>query len=105
MGIVAQTVGMVIGIMGLFYSGFIAGRAHEKIRKIDLGIRRSPEGWQQLPSGWSTDFGTLTIYAMTMDDGAYWWVSRNGKTIIEGPSSSLGMAKVEAEREAKELSL
>lgn len=60
--------------------------------------------WTLLPSGWSKDCGSLTIYAMTQDGNAYWWVSRNGRTIIEGPSSSLDMAKLEAEREAHELS-
>jgi hypothetical protein len=41
---------------------------------------------------------------MTMDDGAYWWVSRNGKTIIEGPCATLEAAQRSAEQEAKELS-
>jgi len=99
---VAQGLGMTIGVLGLFYSGWLAGQSHEKLKKTDL--RQPVTRWQQLPSGWSKDYGALTIYAMTMDDGAYWWVSRNGKTIIEGPCDTLANAQRSAEQEAKELS-
>lgn len=101
MGPVASVVGFTIGAVGLFFSGWLAGRSSGK--RIDL--RRTSPAWQQLPSGWSRNFGALTIYAMTMDHEAYWWVARNGRTIIEGPAGTLADAKQEAEREARELSL
>jgi hypothetical protein len=97
-----HTLGMAAGLVGLFFSGFLAGSSHERLKKIDL--RRSPGHWLQLPSGWSKDYGSLTIYAMTQGAEAYWWVSRNGKTIIEGPAGTLTDAKLEAEHEARELS-
>ena len=99
-GSVAQGVGFAFGIVGLFLSGWMAGRFSAK--RIDP--RRPSPVWQQLPSGWSRNFGSLTIYAMTQDQQAYWWVSRAGKTIIEGPAGTLAAAKLEAEREARELS-
>ena len=100
MGPVAQGVGFAFGLVGLFFSGWMAGRA--SVKRIDL--RRPSPAWQQLPSGWSRNYGSLTIYAMTMDHEAYWWVARNGKTIIEGPAGTLSAAKLEAEREARDLS-
>lgn len=95
-------VGFTIGIIGLWLSGFLVGRSWER---VVVKPPRIDSRWQQLPSGWSRDVSGMTIYAMTQDGNAYWWVSRNGRTIIEGPSSSLAMAKIEAEREARELSL
>lgn len=82
-------------------SCFLLGRTWERGR---MRKRRPTPRWTMLPSGWSKDCGGLTIYAMTQDGNAYWWVARNGRTIIEGPSSTLDMAKIEAEREAHELS-
>lgn len=104
MGPVAQGVGLAFGAAGLFFSGWLAGRSRERLDRIDPPLRKPGNNWQQLPSGWSRDCGALTIYAMTMDQEAYWWVSRNGKTIIEGPAGTLADAKQEAEREARELS-
>ena len=104
MGPVAQGIGLALGAMGMFFSGWLAGRSRERLARIDQHLRRSTIKWQQLPSGWSRDFGSLTIYAMTMDQEAYWWVARNGRTIIEGPAGTLEAAKQEAEREARDLS-
>lgn len=101
MGPVASVVGFAIGAAGLFFSGWLAGRSSERMKQIDL--RRTSLAWQQLPSGWSRNFGSLTIYAMTMDQEAYWWVTRRGRTIIEGLSPTIDLAKVEAEREAREM--
>ena len=93
--------GLVIGLVGLWLSGFLVGRSWDRVTVKPVRI---DSRWSELPSGWSRNIHGMTIYAMTQDGNAYWWVSRNGKTIIEGPSSSLDMAKVEAEREARELS-
>lgn len=61
--------------------------------------------WRKMPSGWFFDISPgFILYAMTMSGNAYWWVSRNGKTIIEGPAASIDTAKMEAEREAHILS-
>ena len=104
MGVIGQTLGLAAGAVGLFFSGWLAGRSRERLDRIDPPLRKPGNNWQQLPSGWSKDYGALTIYAMTMDDGAYWWVSRNGKTIIEGPCDTLVNAQRSAEQEAKDLS-
>lgn len=93
--------GLVIGLVGLWFSGFLVGRSWER---VTVKPPRIDSRWHELPSGWSRNVAGMTIYAMTQDGNAYWWVSRAGKTIIEGPSSSLDMAKIEAEREAHELS-
>jgi hypothetical protein len=60
--------------------------------------------WEKLPSGWSRSIRGLTVYAMTQGGAAYWWVSRSGRTIIEGPADSLDLAKLNAEQEARDLS-
>lgn len=86
----------------VWLAGVTMGRVWGSIRKAP--VKTPTLRWQKLPSGWSRDCGALTIYAMTMDQEAYWWVSRNGKTIIEGPAGTLADAKQEAEREARELS-
>lgn len=99
----------MIGVVALCMAAFIVGwllghKEVEIIYKQPKSIRIPTPKWEQLPSGWSRSVGALTIYAMTQGGAAYWWVARNGKTIIEGPSDSLDMAKLEAEREARELS-
>jgi hypothetical protein len=95
-----QAMGVMLCVVWI--AGVMMGRVWGSIQRVP---DKTPTlRWQQLPSGWSRDFGSLTIYAMTMEQEAYWWVSRNGKTIIEGPAGTLDAAKLEAEREARELS-
>lgn len=93
--------GLVIGLVGFWLSGWLMGRSWERAA---VKSPRIDSRWHELPSGWSRDLGELTAFATTHVGNAYWWVSRGGRTIIEGPSSTLEMAKVEAEREAHELS-
>lgn len=88
----------------LYWLGFAAGALFIVMKRQAAATPRIDSRWQSLPSGWSRNVGGLTIYAMTQDGNAYWWVARNGRTIIEGPSSTIDMAKIEAEREAHELS-
>lgn len=93
--------GLAIGVVVLAISCFLMGRTWER------GQAKPPRidsKWHSLPSGWSRNVGRFTIYAMTQDGNAYWWVARNGRTVIEGPAGDLDMAKIEAEREARELS-
>ena len=97
--------GLVIGVAVLSVSSFLMGRTWERLGTKTVASPRIDSQWHQLPSGWSRNVGPLTAFAMTQERRAYWWVSRNGRTIIEGPSSTIDMAKVEAEREARELSL
>lgn len=97
----------MIACVALYWLGFAAGALFVVMKRSPVPETkpRIDSRWTSLPSGWSRNFGSLTIYAMTQDGNAYWWVSRGGRTIIEGPSSNLDMAKIEAEREARELSL
>lgn len=91
---------VVIACGLLFLSGWLAGRSWERNHRPTAPIDSI---WTVLPSGWSRNVGSLSIYAMAQNGKAYWWVSRNGRTIIEGPSKNIDVAKVEAEREAREL--
>ncbi len=87
------TVALILGSMAF---GALAHRiASTRSTKVPL------VNWTELPSGWTRSFSSsVTIYATVIDGKAYWWVSRRGRTIVEGPSRSLEAAKVEAEREA-----
>lgn len=99
--------GSVVGGFTLFLIGWLGGWLHHYTKpKIVIEMTGVPTGlsWERLPSGWSRDMGPLTAYAMTQGGAAYWWISRRGRTVIEGPADSLEMAKLEAEREARELS-
>lgn len=86
-----------------FFTGIINGVFGERWRVARRPPKIEQGDWHELPSGWSSDVRGLSVYAMTQGPAAYWWVSRNGKTIIEGPAGSLEAAKLEAEREAREL--
>lgn len=88
----------------LYWLGFAAGALFIVMKRRTVAPPRIDSQWHQLPSGWSRNVGPLTAFAMTQERQAYWWVARNGRTIIEGPAGTLDMAKVEAEREAHELS-
>ena len=100
--VVAETMGCGL----LFLSGWLAGRSWERTCRtqalLEVPLGRCPS-WNELPSGWSRTVGAMTVYAMSDDGGAYWWVTRRGRTIIEGLSNNIETAKVEAEREAREL--
>jgi len=95
---------IIVTALVAFLLGIIVGAELER-RPSKPALTLSPVIWDELPSGWTRTHGSLTIYAMTQDDGAYWWVSRNGKTIIEGPSRTLEAAQRAAEQEARDLSV
>ena len=61
--------------------------------------------WVLLKSGSFKHYGNGSIgYIMQSSAGnAYWWIVRNGKTIIEGPSDSIDSAALESDSMAKEL--
>jgi hypothetical protein len=60
--------------------------------------------WVRLPSGFSHDYGPgLTGYVTPTDDGAYWWLSRNGRTLIEGPCRNVEAGKREVAKAAQEM--
>lgn len=97
---------VIVGLVLMFVSGWFIGRVWERViveRERDAPTRID-SSWRRMPSGWCREVRGMTIYAMTQDGNAYWWVSRNGKTLVEGPSRTLETAKVEAEREVRTLS-
>lgn len=95
--------GIVVFGLTMFTAGVVLGCVARPNGKASLS--RIDSAWMELPSGWSREVRGLSAYAMTPDGStAYWWVSRSGRTLVEGPAASLETAKVEAEREALELS-
>ena len=93
--------GDLISFVAVYIAGWVAGffwrRHRASSRKVVLAQ------WDRLPTGWSKDIGNMVIYAMSVDGQAYWWISRGGKTIIEGPAGSIARARAVAEREAESL--
>ena len=98
---------VIVGLFLMFVSGWFIGRIWERVgverEKAHDAVKRIDSSWRRMPSGWSREVKGLTIFAMTQGGDAYWWVSRNGKTIIEGPAGTLADAKLEAENEARGL--
>jgi hypothetical protein len=76
---------------------FAVGFALSKIRRPVT--RTESKSWVELPSGWSKtidrEHNAFAIQISKSD--AYWWISRNGRTWIEGPAKSLDLAKKEIE--------
>ena len=81
------------------------GRTSPKESAIDKPVWGG--AWTPLVSGSFKYYGNgSTGYIMQSSAGsAYWWIVRNGKTIIEGPSGSLSSAAFESDSMAKELFL
>ena len=93
--VVAWLVGGVIG--------FLLARmpfAPMAPQRIVVRARSLPD-WNTLPSGFSRQYSFDFVgYVSPTDDGAHWWISRRGRTIIEGPAANVLMAKHEVEKAA-----
>jgi len=60
-------------------------------------------GWNALPSGLCYEtWGDLVGYVVSSVGTVYWWVTRNGRTIIEGPAASIELGKLEVECAVRE---
>ena len=59
--------------------------------------------WQELPSGWFKDFRNLTLFASDSTGESFWWICRDGTTIIMGKAQNVKVAMREVEREARDL--
>lgn len=95
---------LLVVAVAILYGIMVVKVWERKMQRPAQKVNPARVFWEQLPSGWSRNVSnSVTVYATTIDGCAYWWVARNGRTVIEGPSSSLDMAKIEAEREAYEL--
>lgn len=55
--------------------------------------------WNELPSGWTKSLSSSTTgYAAFIGTDYYWWINRAGRTVIEGPTTSLDLAKVSVDQ-------
>lgn len=83
--------------VGLMLVAFVCGGL---ITKCISGTRpHRSSSWVELPSGWSRTIDqNHNAYAIQISKtDAHWWISRNGRTWIEGPAQNLEMAKKEIE--------
>ncbi len=95
---------VLVGSVG-FLLGFICARMSARTAIVTVHHTVQPiEGrWIDLPSGFSCEYGPGFVgYVSPTDDGAYWWLARRGRTIIEGPASTVGLGKVQVEQAAAE---
>lgn len=60
------------------------------------------EGWARLPSGWTHSCGECVGYVSTGSGNPYWWITRRGRTLIEGRAKNPQEAQKEVERALKE---
>lgn len=95
---------MAVWICLLNLAAFWAGRFVGPPRRLDTTSQPvAPRRWVRLPSGLSHDYAPgVTGYVMPTDDGAYWWLSRNGRTVIEGPCETVDAGKIEVAQAARE---
>lgn len=95
-----------------FLSGFLGAQLGQLLtRRLEAAVQKKIQprdtvvggNWVQLPSGWMRDDRDLAGYVANLDGGpVYWWVSRAGRTIVEGPSESLEEGRVEVEAALRE---
>lgn len=90
-------VGYGIGIAASFAIGRKVGT--RKAARKSLPSPPPSDDWTELRSGWVREGGALTGYVMDRGNaGFYWWISRKGTTIIEGPADSFMDAQGEIEQ-------
>ena len=96
---------LAVGIVGMNLACFWVGRSIGKPpaeRQPIGGVRH--KRWVRLPSGHSQEYAPgVTGYVMPTDDGAYWWLSRRGRTLIEGPCPTVDDGKREVANAAREM--
>ena len=68
-----------------------------RTRKVKVPEVKQTKGWLRLPSGWSKQRGVLTGCVLQTGEVYHWWVTRNGRTIIEGPAKSILHAQNEVD--------
>ncbi len=93
------------GIVGMNLACFWVGRSIGKppAERQPIGGARQKR-WVRLPSGHSHEYAPgITGYVMPTDDGAYWWLSRRGRTLIEGPCVTVEDGKREVAKAAREM--
>jgi hypothetical protein len=89
--------GMMFGIFvmyGYIKSRLMMGRWVEMIQQPEV---HPAGGWILLPSGWSKTSKGLDAYIMPYSKQFYWFINRQGHTIIEGPARSFDLAMIEVE--------
>lgn len=91
------------GIVGMNLACFWMGRSIGPQPKTGQSVAKIRQ-WVRLPSGYSHEYAPgLTGYVMPTDDGAYWWLSRRGRTLIEGPCRNVDDGKREVATAAREM--
>lgn len=87
-------IGVLVGSMIVFIYKNLAA----KPRRI------SDNKWISLPSGWSKNISEdCQAFAMNVDSKtSYWWISRKGRTLIEGPTNCIEAAMLEVDYAQKE---
>jgi hypothetical protein len=91
-------------IVGMNLACFWMGRSIGKppAERQPIGGARHKR-WVRLPSGYAHDYAPGVVgYVMATDDGAYWWLARHGRTIIEGPCPTVDAGKREVAQAARE---
>lgn len=96
-------------IVWSIFTGFAFAeyRRHRKVLKAIRDAENAPltPGWNRLPSGWARNYGPRVVgLVSTQSSGTYWWVMRDGRTLVEGEADSVDGARQEVEKTAEWLS-
>lgn len=88
-----------------FATGYLLAKIPTGGKPVAKKARQTPvDGWVTLPSGlfYRDDSGTIGFVATSGDGAGYWWISRQGRTIIEGPTQTLDAGKNEVLKALRE---
>lgn len=58
--------------------------------------------WRRLPSGYFREFPEALGYVFPRESDAYWWLTRQGRSLVEGTAPTVEAAQAEVEKAASE---
>lgn len=95
-------IGTVLGV----FAGGLAGAAVGVWWASRPPPRPPAVSWVELPSGRACHYrdGIVGYVAPRAEGGAYWWIARRGRTLVEGPCGTVGEAQREADAAVREFS-
>lgn len=96
--VLLQDLGLALGggLFGFGLHGLVNSWKHSFYRKA-LPTEKKADGlpWDELASGSTITLGGGYIgYVANIDGKPWWWVARNGRSIVEGPATDISGARV-----------
>jgi len=92
-------------------AGYLMGRVSSMMKKRGLYRKAFPRekrvskhlAWDELPSGAAIDIAPgLVGYAAKIDGNCWWWIARQGRSIVEGPAADMDGARLAVMQTAQE---